>query len=377
MNKKIFLDYAATTPIRREVAQVIIDEYLPIEENDSALDYEQQTLKLISAKKNIAKLLGCVEDNICLTSCGSESNNAIIKAVAYALPNHKKHLITTEIEHPSVLNVFKQLEKEGFEVTYLKVDSKGQILLTEFYKSVIEGTGLVSTMFFNNEVGSRQPVEVIGNFLKQKGIFYHVDGIQAVYNEVFEVSKLPIDAMSFSAHKLYGPKGIGGLYINDDQFKIVDNIRAYLPYSEHSKLLIYTENTPFVMGFSKACEIAYRDRVSHIEHLKYLRAYFINEIKKINANVKVNAMDITGHPGIINIMLPSIDADSAMINLDMMGYAVSTGSACSSGALSASHVLLAMGLSEKEAKRSIRISLGDYTTHEDVNGFIQALKMQL
>lgn len=374
MKNKIFLDYAATTPIREAVARVIIDEYQTFKVNKEIENTKDLDLRLTDAKIQISKLIGCSASEICLTACGSESNNAVIKSVAYALPKDKRHIITTEIEHPSVLNVFKQLEKDHFDVTYLKVDDKGKIKLDAFYDAVTQSTGLVSTMFYNNEMGSRQPVEAIGTFLREKGIFYHVDGVQAVYNEEFEASKLPVDAMSFSAHKLYGPKGIGGLYVKTSEGNFLSRLKAYFPYSQHAETLIFTENTPYIMGFARACEIAYQDRAQHIGHLKALRNYFIQAVHQLNANIKINGFEEGNHPGIVNIMLPQMDADSAMINLDMLGYAVSTGSACSSGAVSASHVLLALGLTEKEAKRSLRISMGHFTSFEDVDGFVEALK---
>lgn len=371
MKKRIFLDYAATTPIKDEVANVIIDAYRSMDTSKAVFN-EIQT-----AKSKIATLIGCKYNALYMTTCGSESNNVLIKTIAKMLPEEKKHLITSEIEHPSVLNVFKQLERSGFKVSYLKVDANGIIDLDEFYKCVNSDTGLVSTMFYNNEIGTRQPIETMGHYLKARHIFFHVDGVQAVYNEVFNVSELPIDAMSFSAHKLYGPKGIGGLYLNlevEKRPEIQKNLKLSMPYSAYSDELIFSENVPYLLGFGKACELASADRNGHIEHLNTLKTHLINEIIKLDCGIQINAMNLNNHPGIVNFMLPKMDADSAMINLDMMGYAVSTGSACSSGAVSASHVLMAIGLEEKEAKQCIRVSLGNFTTKEEIDQFTNALR---
>jgi len=371
MKESIFLDYAATTPIRTEVASVIIDAYKNKNVTDAVLD------EIRTAKSKIAALIGCDHDALYITNCGSESNNMLIKTIVKGLPENKKHIITSEIEHPSVLNVFKQLEQNGYEVSYLKVDENGIVDLNAFFKSVKAETGLVSTMFYNNEIGTRQPIEIMGRYLKSRQIFFHVDGVQAVYNEVFNVSDLPIDAMSFSAHKLYGPKGIGGLYLSLEAKKrplIQKNLKLSMPYSAYSDDGVFSENLPYLLGFGRACELAIADIEDHIEHLNALKAHLIKAIIKLDCGIQINAMNLDNHPGIVNFMLPKMDADSAMINLDMMGFAVSAGSACSSGALSASHVLMAIGLKEKEAKRCIRVSFGYYTTIEKVDQFVSVLR---
>ncbi|GAU77064.1 cysteine desulfurase family protein [Fusibacter sp. 3D3] len=368
MKKKIFLDYAATTPIRDEVADVIVDAY----RNKSPLELSLSEMR--KAKANIATLIGCEHSNLYLTACGSESNNVLINTIVKLLPEDKKHIMTSEIEHPSVLNVFKQLERSGFEVSYLKVDSNGTIRLDEFYRRVNERTGFVSTLFYNNEIGTRQPIEKMGRYLEERHIFFHVDGVQAVYNEVFNVSDLPVDAMSFSAHKLYGPKGIGGLYVKSSEGGLRGTLKLGFPYSDYSSELIFSENIPYLFGFGKACELAYKDREAHIEYLDTLKTHLIRALLSLEGGIQINAMNPDNHPGIVNFRFPKMDADSAVINLDMMGFAVSTGSACSSGAVSASHVLLALGLKEKEAKRCIRVSLGHFTTEEDIDQFASALK---
>ena len=371
MKERVFLDYAATTPIKAEVARVIIDAY----KNSNRSDVGSDEIRTVKSK--IAALIGCDYNALYITSCGSESNNILIKTIAEALPENKKHIITSEIEHPSVLNVFKQLEQNGFEVSYLKVDEDGIVDLDAFFKSVKAETGLVSTMFYNNEIGTRQPVEIMGRYLKSRQIFFHIDGVQAVYNEAFNVSELPIDAMSFSAHKLYGPKGIGGLYLSLEAKKrslIQNNLKLSMPYSAYSDDGIFSENVPYLLGFGRACELAIADRADHIEHLNILKTHLIEAIIKLDCGIQINAMNSENHPGIVNFMLPKMDADSAIINLDMMGFAVSTGSACSSGALSASHVLMAIGLKEKEAKRCIRVSLGYFTTIEEVDQFVSVLR---
>ncbi len=370
MKERIFLDYAATTPIKAEVARVIIDAYKNSNRSDARFD------EIRRAKSKIAALIGCNYNALYITNCGSESNNMLIKTIAEDLPENKKHIITSEIEHPSVLNVFKQLEQNGFEVSYLKVDENGIVDLNAFFKSVKAETGLVSTMFYNNEIGTRQPIEIMGRYLKSRQIFFHVDGVQAVYNEVFNVSELPIDAMSFSAHKLYGPKGIGGLYLSlevENRPLIQNNLKLSMPYSVYSDDCIFSENVPYLLGFERACELAVTDREDHIEHLNILKTHLIKAITKLDCGIHINAMNSDNHPGIVNFMLPKMDADSAIINLDMMGFAVSAGSACSSGALSASHVLMAIGLNEKEAKRCIRVSLGYFTTIEQIDQFVSVL----
>lgn len=374
MKGKIYFDYAATTPVKEEVAETIkwaygVETGRLCASDDFGRNWRKQQ------REQIAKFMGCSEGELLITACGSQSNNYILSAICRYYEGETIHLMTTTIEHASVLESFKEIEKSGHKVTFLPVDSDGHVSIETFEKSIRPETKYVSMMFFNNEIGCRQNIEVIGQMLREKGIFFHVDGIQALSNEVFDVSNLPIDAMSVSAHKIYGPKGIAALYIRGGERgrAVRELIIEDAPYSAFSNEGMLVENMPYLAGFSRACERMMSSRTSHVEHLRKLKLLFFQLCGEKLATVKFNSQIDAGHPGIVNIELDKIDADSALIVLDMKGFMLSAGSACSSGAISASHVLLALGLSEKEAKRCLRISFGDFTTEKDVENLVIAL----
>jgi len=302
-------------------------------------------------------------------SGGSYGNNEIIKSFAHSNLKKGKHLITSQIEHPSVYKVFEQLVTEGFEVTYIKVDAQGIVDLEQLKVAIRKDTTLVSIMLVNNELGSRQPVESIGALCRAHDVLFHIDAIQALGNELLDVNAIGCDAMSFSAHKVYAPKGCGAIYVRDG-FSM-DQLISQCATKDKS----LDVNTPYIIGFMKGLELAYADLETRNAQKRKLRNKLITGLVQLDLGIKLNGPsgDVKRHhPGISNFYYPMMDGDSLVINYDFAGFAISSGSACSSGALSASHVLKAIGLSEKEAKKSVRITIGDFTTEADIDGFLGA-----
>ncbi len=373
--EKVYLDYAATTPVKREVV-------------DAMMPYFKQTFNesqvIQVASHTFERLIGAQHGTVRFNSGGSFGNNEIIKSFAHANRHRGKHLITSQIEHPSVYKVFEQLIKEGYEVTYIDVNHQGIVDLNQLQASIRKDTTLVSVMLMNNEIGSRQPVEAIGALCHVHDLLFHVDAVQALGNERLDVKAIGCDAMSFSAHKVYAPKGCGAIYLRSGLTLEPLLSQCVLKDKDHST------NTPFVVGFMKGLELAYADLEGRNEAKKYLRHKLINGLSRLDLGIKRNgpSLDtidddpgclatIHHHPGITNFYYPMMDGDSLVINYDFAGFAISSGSACSSGALSASHVLKAIGLSENEAKKCVRITVGDFTTEADIDGFLNATERLL
>ena len=278
------------------------------------------------ARKRVADVLNCDPKEIYFTSCGSESDNLAIKGIAYKYKEKGNHIITTKIEHPAVLNTCKHLEKEGFEVTYLNVDKNGFVSLKELEDSIKQTTILISVMFANNEIGTIQPIEEIGKIARKYNVLFHTDSVQAIGNVKIDVKKMNIDLLSMSAHKFYGPKGVGALYVKDgiDFQKIQDG-----GHQEKDKRA-GTENVAGIVGLGKAIELAYLEYENYNKKLRFLRDYYFDLVKKKIPNIKINGDRKNRLPGNAHISINNIDSEELLFKLDDIGICASGGSACSS-----------------------------------------------
>lgn len=318
------------------------------------------------ARKQVATAINGEQKEIYFTACGSESDNLALKGVSYANRQKGNHIITTKIEHPAILQACQTLEQQGYEITYLNVDENGIISLQELENAIKPTTILISVMFANNEIGSIQPIEEIGKIARKHTILFHTDSVQAVGNIKIDVEKCNIDLLSMSAHKFYGPKGVGALYVREGVLfeRIQDG-----GHQEKNKRA-GTENVAGIVGIGKAIELATQNLEQYCKRLGELKQQYINGIKERIPEAKLN-----GHPekrlvGNINFSFPNIDGQELLLALDRKGICVSTGSACSSGLLNPSHVLLAIGLPREYAQGALRVSLGEENTKEDVQYLI-------
>ena len=371
MAKIRYFDHAATTAVKEEVVKEMIPYFTESYGNASSIySLGRKNKKAIEdAREKVARVLGADSKEIYFTGCGSESDNLAIKGVAYANREKGNHIITTKIEHPAVLNTCKTLEKEGFAVTYLGVDENGIINLEELKNSITDKTILISIMFANNEIGTIQPITEIGKIAKENGIYFHTDAVQAVGNVKINVKELGIDLLSLSAHKFYGPKGVGALYVSKNvKFnKIQDG-----GHQERDKRA-GTENVPGIVGLGRAIELAYENIDEYNAKLTKLRDLYIEQIEKKIPYVKLNGDREKRLPGNANISFRFVEGESLLLNLDMNGICASSGSACTSGSLDPSHVLLAIGLPHDMAHGSLRITFGEENTEEDVEFLVNIL----
>ncbi len=369
--RTIYFDHAATTAVAREVKEAMDPYFCENYGNASSL-YElgYKSKEAINvAREKVAKVLNAKTNEIYFTSCGSESDNLAIKGVARANRHKGNHIITSKIEHPAVLNTCKQLEKEGFRVTYLNVDKNGFIDLEELKNSINRNTILVSIMFANNEVGTIQPIKQISNIAHKYNAIFHTDAVQAVGNVKIDVQEMGIDLLSMSAHKFYGPKGVGALFVRKNvNFVQIQNGG----HQEHDKRA-GTENVAGIVGLGKAIEIADRNMEENNKKLLQLRQYFLEQIKDKIPYIRINGDLKNRLPGNINISFMYVNGKDIVKMLANAGICTSSGSACSSGLPQPSHVLIAMGLSEDIAKSALRITLGKENTKEDIDYLIETL----
>ncbi|MBP3503139.1 MAG: cysteine desulfurase NifS [Clostridia bacterium] len=370
-----YFDHAATTPVREEVIKEIIP-YFGVEYGNPSSIYTlgRRNRKIIDeSREKVAKAINAKSSEIYFTSCGSESDNLALKGIMSANKEKGKHLITTKIEHPAILNTCKWLEKNGYDVTYLNVDNNGKISLSELKNSIRLDTVLISIMFANNEIGTIQPIKEIGQIAKSNGIIFHTDAVQAIGNVKIDVQDLNIDALSMSGHKIYAPKGIGAVYIkNGIKFERIQ----HGGHQENNKRA-GTENVAGIVGLGKAIELIYNDFEKYNAKLINLRDYYISEIEKNFENIHVNGDRIDRLPGNANISFKGIDAGELLLKLDSYGICASAGSACTSGSLEPSHVLLAIGLKEDYAQGALRVSFGKDNNKEDVQYLIDCIKKSI
>lgn len=372
MDKKIYCDYAATTFVSGEVLQEMLPCFNTIWGNASSLhSFGRDAVALVDrARDRVAKAVNADKaSEIYFTSGGTEANNWAIKGIARANREKGNHIITSAIEHESVLEACRQLEKEGFEITYLPVDAHGLVSITDLIHNITEKTSLVSVMSVNNEVGTVQNIKTIANIAHEYGAIFHTDAVQAVGALKMNVKDMDIDVMSISGHKIYGPKGVGALYVKSGV-----KIEPILAGGNQERgLRAGTTNVPSIVGFGKAIEIATRDLVVNQKKLKSIRNYFLSKVEENIADVQVNGHPFQKIQGTINMSFNFVEAEALLTLLDIAGIAVSTGSACTSGSTLPSHVLKAMGLSTDLAKGSIRFSFGKSTTKDDVDYIVEKL----
>ncbi|AFS77959.1 cysteine desulfurase IscS [Gottschalkia acidurici 9a] len=372
---KVYLDNSATTKPRDEVINEMIlmlkDEYgNPSSLHRMGLEVEK---KIEASRKIIADFLKVRKEEITFTSGGTESNNIAIQSIVNKFSRNGKHIITTKIEHPSVLNVFKHYQEKGYDVTYLDVDENGVLNLEQLEESITNKTILLSVMSVNNEIGTIQPIEKIRNIInsKNKNVKLHVDGVQAFGKIDIDINKLGIDAFTFSGHKVHGPKGIGGIFIKKGL-----NLESIAFGGEQEKgLRSGTENVPGIIGLGKAVEILEKNFKQEKEKILELKNYFYEKVKGNIENIKINSfLDDLGTPHIINISFIGVRGEVLIHYLEDSGIYVSTSSACSSKGKGKSHVLVAIGLSNKEIDGAVRFSFSYNNTFEELDYVVEKLK---
>ena len=372
-NKKIiYLDYAATTPIDSKVLREMLP-YLEKEYGNPSSIYEfgqKAQMALDKARGNVGDFLNCSPSEIIFTGSATEANNLAIFGIVRAWQKKGKrlHLITTEIEHHAVLEPCKILEKEGVEVSYLPVDKEGLIRISDFKKAIARNTILVSVMYANNEIGTIQPIAEIGKLLKKSKILFHTDAVQAVNYLNCDVQKLGVDLLTLSSHKIYGPKGVGALYVR----KGTEILPIIYGGGQETGVRSGTENVPAIVGLGAAIKEIKNQKLK-IKNLKKLRNKLIDGILKNIPDVKLNGSSEHRLPNNANFTIRGAEGESMVIALDGEGIAASTGSACSSRSLEPSHVLLALGLSHEGAHSSLRLTLGRYTTENEINQVLKVL----
>ena len=366
-----YFDHAATTKMSKEVLEAMMPYLTDYYGNASSVySIGRKSREAVeAAREKVAAAIGAKAKEIYFTAGGSESDNTIIKGVAKAKKNKGNHIITSKIEHPAVLETCKQLEKEGFEVTYLDVDSRGVVDLEQLKASIKPETILISVMFANNEIGTIQPIKEIGAIAKENHVLFHTDAVQAVGNTPIDVKEMNIDFLSMSAHKFYGPKGVGAMYIRTGV--VIDKLIAG-GHQERSKRA-GTENVPGIVGMGKAIETACSSIVKNAAYLSGLRNYFMDEVGKRIPHIRKNSNTDCCLPGTANISFKYIEGESLLFMLDAKGICASSGSACTSGSLDPSHVLLAIGVPVEVAHGSLRISIGLENTKEDIDYLLDCL----
>ena len=365
MKEKIYLDNASTTNLGAEV----LNAMLPVLNNNfgnasSMHSFGKDAANLVNeSREKIAETINAKSNEIYFTSSGSEANTWAIVGIANANRNHGNHIITSKIEHPSILEACKYLEENGFEVTYLNVDKNGFINFADYLRAFKPSTIMVSIISANNEIGTIQNLKAIAQTAHEKGVIFHTDAAQLYGNMEIDVQDLGIDALTLSAHKIYGPKGVGALYLSN---KVKIDSIIFGGSQERSKRG-GTENTAGIVGFAKASEIAMRDMRTNNNKLRTLNEYFLTRLLETVENVKINANTRQKLPHIISASFVGVDGESLLIKLDMEGLAVSTGSDCSNNSLTVSHVIKAIGLNNDDARGTIRFSLGKNNSYEDMD----------
>jgi cysteine desulfurase len=367
----IYMDHSATTPTRREVLDAMIPYYTEHFGNPSSIySIARESKKAIdTARAQVAKALNAESDEIYFTSGGSESDNWAIKGIAFANRKKGNHLITSKIEHHAVLHTFEYLEKEGFTVTYLPVDKYGLVDPAELEKAITDKTILVSIMYANNEIGTIEPIPELAAVAKKHKVYFHTDAVQAIGNIPIDVKAQDIDLLSLSAHKFYGPKGVGVLYIRKG-VKIDNLIHGG---GQERRRRAGTENIAGIVGLGKAIEMATADIEGHNRKIRAMKDRLQAGILEKIPNAYLNGHPEKRLPGNINISFEFIEGESMLLWLDDEGICASTGSACTSGSLEPSHVLLATGLPVEISHGSLRLTLGDSNTQEDVDFVLGAL----
>ncbi len=372
MSKLIYLDNAATTQVYPEVLEAMIPYFTEHYGNPSSIySFAGESKRAVDAARNtMAEFLNASTEEIYFTGGGSESDNWALKATAEAYANKGKHIITSKIEHHAILHTCEWLEKHGFEVTYLNVDENGLVDLEELKAAIRPDTILISVMFANNEIGTIEPIAEIGKIAKEHGVLFHTDAVQAFGHVPIDVQAMNIDMLSASGHKVNGPKGIGLMYIRKG-IKIGSFIHGG---AQERHRRAGTHNVPGIVGFAKAVELASRDMDRRMKYETELRDYYISRVEKEIPYAKLNGDRVKRLPNNTNFCFRFIEGESMLILLDQKGICASSGSACTSGSLDPSHVLLAIGLPHEIAHGSLRATLSEKTTKEDIDFTVDELK---
>ena len=370
MDRKVYLDNAATTYVSSDVMNEMIPCFNAMYGNSNSIhSFGRDAEGMVDrARDRISKAINSRSSEIYFTSGGTEANNWAIKGIAHANQEKGRHIIVSKIEHDSVLESCKELKKEGFEITYLNVNSEGLVNLAELLHYIRKDTILVSVMAVNNEIGTIQNIKALASIAHDNGAIFHTDAVQALGHISLDVEEMGIDAMTLSAHKIHGPKGVGALYVRSG-ISIEPLIRG--GSQEHGKRG-GTLNVPAIVGFGRATELAVRDLVVNNQKIKYVRDYFVRKVMEKIPYVKYNGHLLQKVSNIVNLSFEMVEGEAIVMLLDMEGIAVSTGSACASGGVESSHVIRAIA-SEEEAKSAIRFSFSRATTKDDADYVVETL----
>lgn len=369
--KQIYMDHGATTPVDPLVVDAMLPYFTEKFGNASSLHSfgQEATSALEQSRQQVAASIGAKPEEIIFTSGGTESDNLAIKGIAYRNSDKGKHIITSTIEHPAILNTCAYLEKEGFDVTYVPADSDGIIDMDELEKAIRDDTILISVMHANNEIGTIQPISDISKLTKEKGIYLHTDAVQSFGKIAVNVDELGVDMLSMSSHKIYGPKGVGALYVRKGT-----PLQALAHGGSHERSMrAGTENISGIVGFAKAVALADERLVDDEKHMTQLRDSLIGKVMDSIDDVELSGHPTNRLPNNVNLRFSFIEGESMLLFLDMKGIAISTGSACSSKSLEPSHVLTAIGLRPEDSHGSLRITLGKDNTQEEVDYVVDAL----
>lgn len=370
--RKVYLDYSATTPTDQRVVEEMIPYFTEHFGNPSSIYSTGLEAKdaIEHAREQVAHLINAEPKELIFTSGGTESDNWALIATARRLQHKGKHIITSAIEHHAILHSCEYLAKEGFDITYVGVDHDGLVDPAEVEAAIRPDTILISIMYVNNEVGSVQPITEIGAIAKKHGVLFHTDAVQALGNVPIDVKTMNIDMMSMSSHKIYGPKGIGAIYVRSGV-----NLPTYIHGgAQERKKRAGTENVPGIVGFGKAAELACQNFNTHVAHVSKLRDHFVDRVLNEIPYTYFNGSKDHRHPGNANITFEYVEGESILLYLDFAGVSCSSGSACSSRSLQPSHVLTAMGIPVELIHGSIRFTFGNPTTMEDVDYTVDKLK---
>jgi len=369
--RRVYMDHNATTPVHPEVLEAMMPFFRDQFGNASSIHWAGREVKkyLDEARDRVAALMNADPEEIIFTGCGTESDNMAIKGVASTHQDKGRHIITSKVEHHAVLHTCQFMEDLGYEITYLSVDRDGLVDLEELRRSIRPDSILVSIMFANNETGTIMPVQEIGAICREKGVLFHTDAVQAVGKIPIDLKKLPVDILSLSGHKLNTPKGIGAQFIRKGT-KLSPLIHGG---AQERNRRAGTENIPYIIGLGKACEIARRDFARRHEVLQGLRDRLQEGIFRKVPHVELNGHPTKRLPNTLNVSFEYVEGESLLLNMDLEGIAVSSGSACTSGSSEASHVILAMGKSPLVAQSAIRFSLGWTNTREDVDYVLEVV----
>ncbi len=371
--KRIYVDHSATTPMRKEVIESMMPYFTESFGNASTVYAEGREAKkaINTAREQVATAIGANADEIYFTGSGTEADNWAIRGIAAANRSKGNHIITSSVEHHAILHTCAALEKDGFEVTYLPVDEYGMVSPESVKEAICDKTILVSIMTANNEIGTIMPIAEIGKLVHEKGIIFHTDAVQAIGMTEIDVNDLNVDLLSITGHKFYGPKGSGALYVRKGT-----KINSFVTGGGQEKnKRAGTENVPAIVGLGKAIELATKDIAGHNKKLEAMRDRFIDRVLAEIPYTRLNGHRTKRTSGNANISFEFIEGESLLLMLDMKGISASSGSACTSGSLDPSHVLLSIGLKHETAHGSLRVTFGDSNTMEDVDTIVEELKI--